>query len=135
MIADVCYAAGFIDGEGCIRINKNGSIELTIINTGLPSLLKIKDLFGGDVSQRKQKVNKEQYQYRLYGEGAVNALSLLVPFLIEKQSQALLAIEWWDKRKELQPIRKEGKLGAFAHPLRDIELRKYIDAITKQKWS
>jgi len=128
------YIAGFIDGEGCIRISDNGALEVTVVNTCLPALEKIKYHFGGNISKRKQAVNKEQYSYRIYGDGAFALLCDIYDYLIDKQAQALVAVNWWHKRKTLGVVRIPGRRGGFTNPLRAELLKYYIDEITRLKF-
>lgn len=132
-MSDKAYIAGFIDGEGCIRISSNGAIEVTVINTCLPALEKIQNFFGGNISKRKQVVNKAQYSYRIYGDGAFALLCDIYEHLIDKQAQALVAVNWWHKRKSLKVVRVPGRRGGFTNPLREQLLQYYIDEITRLK--
>jgi len=46
------WAAGIIDGEGCIWINSN-RLMLEVFNTDIRMPQKLKDLFGGAVYNRR----------------------------------------------------------------------------------
>jgi hypothetical protein len=115
---DLAYIAGFVDGEGCIRVNNNGSIELTIVNTCYETLKFIQDLLGGNLSQRKQRVNKTQYSYRIYGEQAFVAINNLLPYLKEKKPQAEILLEVFLARDTYAPIQLPSKRGNHSNPKR-----------------
>lgn len=118
----LAYIAGFVDGEGCVQISKNGSLSLSIINTAHQTLTFIKRVLGcGSVAPRKQKVNKPQYVFRVYGTSAAEVLTALLPYLIEKRPQAELALEFFKRRAG---VRIPGVRGVHKDPLRDDYIQK-----------
>lgn len=110
------YAAGFFDGEGCISIGNNGSISCGIVNTNIEILEMFKEIYGGSVSPRKQKVNKEQFVWRVYGETAISFLETIIDILVEKQSQAIVVLAFYQNRQLVKGIRITGKRGKLSHP-------------------
>lgn len=88
-----------MDGEGCIVVGSNGSLQLRIINTSLRSLERIQQTLGGTVKSRKQMVNKPQYYWSIYGPDARQVLEDLAPYLTAKWDQAITAIEYYDANK------------------------------------
>lgn len=88
---DYAYAAGFIDGEGCIYIDKRGYLRLEITNTGKKTLEYIASIIGGKIHTKSRKVNKTVHVLKLCSEEALRALRLLKGFLVEKHEQAELA--------------------------------------------
>lgn len=125
--------AGFMDGEGCISIQKNGSVSVGIVNTSKANLEFIQSVFGGVVQSRSQIVNKKQYVYRLYGKDAINFLDTIKDFLIDKHDQAIAVIEYYSYREELAPIRIPGKRGAFANPERETLVEVFRQILSEQK--
>jgi hypothetical protein len=125
--------AGFFDGEGCISITKNGSVDIRITNTAKNVLMYLQSKFGGSIGSRAQKVNKAQYTYSMYGDEAVAFLTLMLPYLIEKKPQAETAVEYFELRQGLKPIRKPGQRGAFANPERDLLVEVFRDILSEQK--
>lgn len=125
--------AGFIDGEGCISIQKNGSVSLGVVNTSKANLLFIQSVFGGVVQDRTQQVNKKQYVYRLYGDNAIAVLSEIKDYLIDKREQAYAVIEYFSYREEIKPIRIPGKRGAFSNPEREQLVEVFREILTEQK--
>lgn len=130
---DIAYTAGFFDGEGCITISKNGAIDVRIINTSKPVLLKIQSIFGGSITNRTQKVNKAQYVYALYGDSAITFINILKPFLLEKLKQADTILEYHALRKELNTVTIPGQRGRFANPDRELLVQMYRDILSEQK--
>lgn len=113
MSAELGWVAGFIDGEGCIVVGSNGSLQLRIINTSLRSLEKVQTILEtGAIKPRKQKVNKPQYYWSCYGPDAQAVLIKLAPFLVAKLEQAISAVQYyetiksWPKTRSNVPIRK-----------------------------
>jgi hypothetical protein len=102
---DARYIAGYIDGEGCIRATlaknkKNASgLHVFITNTYLPFLLYLEQKYGGRTSIRNKSNPKHRtiYQWRLCNRVTVKKfLSDILPFLVEKKEQALIALEYCD---------------------------------------
>ena len=106
---DIAYIAGFVDGEGCIRIkraNQGGNsyyVTFQITNSNQDILEFIAQLFGGQIGFQEKGRNKPIYQYRLTSAEAVDALKLLHPFLKEKRVQAQMAIQFHEMKEKLTP--------------------------------
>ena len=110
----LAYAAGFVDGEGCFSISKAGKISLGIVNTSRETLEHLRDTLGvGVVQNRKARVNKNQFVYRAYGDNCIFVAKALLPYLIEKRSQAELLIHY---RTIPNAIRISGKKGLLRNP-------------------
>ena len=90
------WAAGFIDGEGCISLIGDRGTYTAVINVGqtkeLP-LLVLQEVFGGSVGPVRDRFN-QHYQWRVYGIAAANAAKLLLPYLILKAEQARILIAY-----------------------------------------
>jgi len=87
------YLAGYFDGEGCITVDSG--LRLLVTATFPQSCLGLQEAFGGKVVERKSDPGeKTQYQWTVYGLKAYNALLALIPYLHEKQEQAIHAT-WW----------------------------------------
>jgi hypothetical protein len=129
----IAYAAGFFDGEGCISITKNGAVDVRISNTAKNVLVTLHSYFGGSITNRTQKVNKAQYVYSLYGETAINFLSLIKPFMIDKLPQAEAILEYYRLRNDITTIKVPHVRGTFANPDREILVQVFRDILTEQK--
>ena len=134
MTSDIslAYLAGFFDGEGCVTVGNNGSLVLGIVNTHLPILNMFKSVFGGSVASRKQRVNKAQFVWRVYGQTAVDAATLLAPLTIEKKEQLVVAIDWMTYRSQFKTVSGEGK-GRYSDPRREAAVQRVQNELTRMK--
>lgn len=97
----LAWAAGFVDGEGCITTNltdggargKSSHLILDVAQVIRTPLDELVDLFGGRVRVGKTKTGIA-HMWRLYGAKASAALEQLEPYLIQKHRQAVLGIEF-----------------------------------------
>lgn len=129
----IWYLSGFFDGEGCVVIGNNGSIQLRVINTNLKILELFKKTFGGSIGKRKQIVNKPQYVWSAYGDLSVKLCYLLASISIEKREQFLKCIEWFNERHLYPPISIPGKRGRFANEDRLARIKWYQKQLTQMK--
>jgi hypothetical protein len=107
--ADLAYAAGIIDGEGCIQIMhsilhghiQSWKVYLEINMCSKKVLDKMAGLFGGVVKLYgvRPEQHYRQFRWQLYGTKAIDAIRQMRPYLIEKKSQAALAIDFYNHQK------------------------------------
>lgn len=95
------YIAGFFDGEGYVGIHtlkeKYFHVRVIIVNTNLKILQMIQDQFGGTIIQRKRvRNNKPTYALSFSGSFAKIFLKSILPFLIEKRGQTIIALQLAD---------------------------------------
>ncbi len=95
------YLAGLFDGEGCITIDyrfngrkKYHSLSVSITNTSLPTLIQIKDKIG---SGHIQHCRNLVYVWRIHAHKAYEFLKNLLPHLIIKKEEAVIAIDFQTK--------------------------------------
>lgn len=97
------YVAGFLDGEGCVRIGRgmqgNGAwtyaLAVGLVNTDLTLLEEIQSFLGGrgNILKSKKLENRKQcYYYEFYGESARWLLRHIAPYLRAKSRQAELCL-------------------------------------------
>lgn len=104
---DLSYIAGFVDGEGCIRIKKASQrgnsfyVWVAITNTYKPTLDYIAEIFGGKVRKAERKTNKWAYHFLITSSEAVDFLKSILGFLREKRPQAELAIKFHEQKETL----------------------------------
>jgi hypothetical protein len=105
---DHAWAAGFIDGEGCIAIKRrsktNGYVLWVIVGQSgheRPiSLKRLAALYGGSVlptTRDPRPGRKPRWSWTIASSQAELCLRLVLPFLTEKREQALLALEYREK--------------------------------------
>lgn len=95
---DTAWAAGFVDGEGCIGIylshKKTHYLSLTVAGRQRRPLERLKKLFGGSVgwNNRPSAFSGGIWVWRVHSRNAANALKLMRPHMSIKVGQADLAI-------------------------------------------
>lgn len=129
----ISYLAGFFDGEGCVTIGSNGSLQLRVINTPKPVLDLFKLYLGGEVLPRKQIVNKPQYHWSVYGDTAIYVATLLSKHCVEKKTQLLTLIQWADEREDYAILAGKKKGIKRDNPERDLKIKEYQEKLTKMK--
>ena len=98
--AQLGWAAGVIDGEGCITTSSQGGkvigIQVVVVNTDLSMIEKLQELFGGsNMPVRKRPHHcKQQYRWQVVGRKAGKFLCSVGPHLVCKIEQAKLAVEF-----------------------------------------
>lgn len=94
----VCWVAGFFDGEGCVQIQRRqrskGFIEhcvkAVVGQKKLGPLLEIKDLFGGILTKL---TTSGCYQWRAHGKTAERFFTVIRPYLRLKGPEVDCALE------------------------------------------
>jgi len=104
------YLAGLFDGEGCICVTKvkpniknreknfRYHLVVELSNTYLPILQELKNKYGGNL-RFKRKVNKPCYAWYISKDKTNIFLNDIIDFLIIKKSQAILALEFLEFKK------------------------------------
>ena len=102
----IAYLAGFIDGEGTIRLRlykqKRDYPCISIANTNYESIQWVKENFGGSIRTRPRKPpRKEIYTWNIENEREIlKLLKVLTPYLIIKKENALLVLDNGTKKDE-----------------------------------
>ena len=131
---EIAWAAGFIDGEGCIHIirqryGKNNKVSyrlrMHIAQNNYEVLETLRAYIGEHANiipiKRTHSVNKQVYTLNYDGVHAYKAIMKLKPFLIRKQCEAQAANDFWiEGRVEERTGRK-----AVAPELMEIRRRWY----------
>ena len=104
------YAAGLIDGEGCIYVVKETRSYYAVVEVGMTAkassvLSWMKANYGGKIYVGRAATEKwdEARVWHLHGDNAAVVLRALMPHLILKREQARLAISVQDIRTSLVP--------------------------------
>ncbi len=125
------WAAGFIDGEGCLGIYLQGKeqyvIRLQISNTHLPALQELVRLFpnsakiGISVKKSKHPERLVCYQLAWCGRKAVEPiLRAIEPFTVVKKEQINFVLTQWMPR-----IKYQGRHG-FYNKIEELETRNLL---------
>lgn len=118
---DLAWAAGFIDGEGCISGIRTGdhqgdiySISLIVGNTESYPIKKLHGMFGGgyrEIENRQIKHNRV-YEWRITGKRVLEVLKVIEPYLCCKLAQAELAIIYLESGWR-------GRRGGFSNTIKE----------------
>ena len=102
---DLTWAAGVIDGEGCIGIYRASftlQLVLRVANIDPKMILKLEDLFGGHIrvsSPDKRPRRRRAFHWIIRDRRAENVLRKLLPFLVTKHDEAVIALNFGALRK------------------------------------
>lgn len=100
--AELMWMAGFIDGEGCLAVQRTKHIydqfayfqaRITVGQISRAPLDLFAARFGGSVHPQTKSNGRVYYFWGLYGKKAVACLGALRPFLRVKNRQADLLLE------------------------------------------
>ena len=110
----LAYLAGIIDGEGCLFIQKNNNpkwkshtlrLQCRMQEPAEPVLLLQKTFSGTINSQLPKHVgynqNRRMISWVISGTTALEAVRILLPYLLVKKAEAELAIYFCETRKNL----------------------------------
>ena len=141
---DLAWAAGIIDGEGCITITRaGGQLRVMVANTDLRMLHKLRELFGGNISRKKtyRAHYKPQWFWQLCAKDAAGALNAMLPYLVTKADQAELGLlsRRYIGRVGIRGSNDKAALDALACRVRDLkhvtdELPPLVIPEEKQQW-
>lgn len=100
--AQRAYLAGFMDGDGSIRVHRGPDHHTFVLSVGQnePEVLELyKERYGGQVAYRRPSgPRRGSYDWRTSGVKGMRALQDLLPFLQVKRGQAELAV-WFQSIK------------------------------------
>uniref|UniRef100_A0A6M3L512 Putative HNH homing endonuclease n=1 Tax=viral metagenome TaxID=1070528 RepID=A0A6M3L512_9ZZZZ len=108
---DLAYAAGIIDGEGNIGVYSNrnkaatfGLVYRMLVQVGMceiGSVLFLKEIFGGSLTMQKptSSSRRQRFHWCISTQQACIFLEAILPYLKIKQPQALLAMEFQERKK------------------------------------
>lgn len=119
---ELAWAAGIVDGEGCVsvvRVPYGHRLQLDVGNTSLAMVTRLHEIIPGRVyPPYADSIGKAKprYQYRANGKKAEDALRAILPYLVVKKAQAVEAITFFelnmDEREDLcvrlQSMKKVG---------------------------
>jgi hypothetical protein len=99
---DLAWAAGCVDGEGCISIRQvraansrelQFAMYLAVGNTDPRMPLRLRELFGGNVvNKTRQQKRRPVFEWRVFSSKAGRIIAQLRPYLVIKGEQADIAL-------------------------------------------
>ena len=140
----LAYAAGFLDGEGCIRITKRDSRNGRSSQYGLFVNISQKDgeimdwlygNFGGMVYLKNKANDYWIYEWRLSDRNAYDFLKEILPFLRYKKHQAELAIQYQQRRifERKRNVPDNGRFASLSQSELDIREKIYQEMCELKK--
>jgi hypothetical protein len=101
----IIWAAGFLDGEGCIAVSSNRAgrasrsliLSLQASQVNPQPLHRLVELFGGSIAARSGRgIRRDHYTWRIAGATAARALRDVEPHLTVKRQEAQLGLRFQD---------------------------------------
>jgi hypothetical protein len=97
---DIAWAAGLIDGEGCVHIHKMTrtkntyyGLMISVTNTNLDAIIKIKNIFEvGSIFESKTYKDKPIYTLTVRGKEAAMVICEILPYSIIKREELMLGL-------------------------------------------
>ena len=122
---DFAYAAGIVDGEGCIRVHVDKRCNtfnpvVVIEMSELATIQWFSDVFAGrkvQAPRTRQSHHRQTYRWELRGAAALEFLTAILPWLKGKKDQATKLLSW------PAPTFKPG----WKHPLpHEVKTERYV---------
>lgn len=144
---ECAWTAGIIDGEGCLYIRrqkaskgaKNNcySLNVRVAMTHMPTIQKLKNLWGGYYSERLRK--EDNYKniaiWELSSENAGILLTKIINYLVTKREEAVVALEFLSLPKAISfketPLWLLNKRQELFEKIR--QLKRYEYTVTHKK--
>lgn len=105
---DAAWAAGFIDGEGCIDLKQNkasATARLRVTQVEREPLDKLVEMFGGKIYPKKEKRGRDGYEWQLLGDTNVEfALYQMLEHFTVKRKQVVFLLDYLFLAKHHQLI-------------------------------
>jgi hypothetical protein len=142
-ITDLAYTAGYIDGDGCFYLGKEGTkkrlalkfvVRIAINSVNQKVLQFFKKLFGGRVGLiKKQHDNsKSLYQFSIGKNKSILMAKIISPFLIEKKQECQMLLDFSDaenKEEMINQISSFKDIGNLISKYQKQEFEKYRNTI------
>lgn len=101
------YAAGIVDGEGCIAISENAKrtqFRIEVVNSDPRVCVWLKERYGGSVYQKKHYGGSRHivYSWIVVSSTAGEFITAIYPYLVIKKEQADIALAY---------LKTKGKIG------------------------
>lgn len=125
----LAWAAGIIDGEGYITIERQSAqragafyyqIRVSVQMVDRPTIERLQSILGGTIIS-VQTTHRNTWRWRTGSSDAVRVLSMILPYLFTKQQEAQLAVSFFN----VSPAERESIYQA-CRALKQIE---YLDTL------
>src|SRR5690606_33190928 len=96
------WLAGMIDGDGCIRTqSRDGATLFVRIGTRREETAEhLKATYGGSVYRGKSRMGRPFWTWDAGSKWLSENLEQLIPYLVEKKAQAIVALELLTLRRQ-----------------------------------
>ena len=93
---DMAWVAGIFEGEGCVLVTKGLTLSVTVTNTDVRLLGRLKELCGGDIcSGGTTKIHTHVKRWRIAHKSAYGFLRGIQPYLVgNKRDEVELALQF-----------------------------------------
>lgn len=143
---DLAWAAGIVDGEGCIAVYSVNDkrlrwpvlrAEVCVVNTDRRMTDKLQELFGGDLYERPPRSERHRptFEWKLRHPAAATMIRAVRPYLVIKGEQADVFLQFCATIKQVgghQPgYSDEDRLrrGEMAHRLSRLKIVNFDEAV------
>lgn len=133
---DLAWAAGIVDGEGCITLQTVKSsagnlcyvLRLTVNNTSLLMLQRLVEIFGGTIIPKKRGLarHKPQWSWQVCSKKAEAVLTQVAPYLVNKREEAQVGLL---SRKLMQ---QHGAITTNDNVVQLAEMKEQLSALKRQ---
>jgi hypothetical protein len=107
-VADIAWAAGIIDGEGCVsmtrsyvgtnrRVTESFQIRLRVRMTDRPTIRRLHAMFGGTFNAhapQNPRTDKPSFLWACHDLVAARVLKRVLPYMLTKRRQGVLALRF-----------------------------------------
>lgn len=104
--SDIIWAAGIIDGEGCIRLSKNGNYyypRLTVEMTHKPTIVRLHEMLGGSIHKvkrnRKMRYERTLWVFDISSVKLGNIIEMISPYIFTKKDEFDIIKEYYQMYK------------------------------------
>lgn len=99
--SSIQWAAGLLDGEGCVDVDapRRWNLRVTLGMTHRPTVLRFRSIFGrAGSSFYKGSGRRPLYVVKYHGAAASQLLDKVLPYLVTKRAEARVAVTLMKKR-------------------------------------
>lgn len=97
------YAAGIIDGEGCIGVygSRYPRLVINVCSTSDLLLAQLRSQFGGHISalKRQKSHHKDRWNWSISSCRAADCIRTIQPYLFIKREEAAIALKFIDAQR------------------------------------
>lgn len=132
---DYAWAAGFLEADGCLSLNRGGTctVQISVVQRDPEPIARLQRIFGTSyvvwgAYRPKSRYNPKGRSYhtlRFTSKHALDALQKMLPYLEYKRPHAEAAIKLLERRLAYDAICRNGRPSARIDPA-ELEARQQI---------